>query len=200
MSYGKPSSVNIEDSSVIYSLDPGIYLEGSIVSIKKDDIGREGEEKPVIAFVFQSADGKKHDHVEWMQDDDDKIKNQLARIGSYMRQLNPEYAISEEGFESWDGYRDHIAAQMTPERSKVKVDFKIVANVYNPTKPKTQLPNYKGAVVASSKKTPLKFSASELANNAQYKKILSGEFSAGLPAADELIDEGGIIDDVDQII
>lgn len=172
--YGNTEKVNIEDSSVIYSLEPGIYTNGKIVEVKKDQVGKDDEKKPVLSFMFETSDGKKHQHTEWEQTEDDKMNNQVARVGSYIRQIFPEYVFP--GVASWEALRDHVV-EILKDPSKVAVDFKVVANVYNPSKPKTQLPNYKGAVVASSKNIPLKFSATELSDNAVYKKILAGNYT-----------------------
>lgn len=175
MSYGNKEKVNIEDSSVIYSLEPDVYLNGKIVEVKKDEVGKDGEDKkPVLVFMFENSQGGKHQHTEWEQTDDDKINNQIARVGSYIRQVHPDYEFP--GVKSWDELRSHVVEKMNGSAS-APVDFKVVANVYNPSKPRTQLPNYKGAVAASSKNVPLKFSSSELADIAVYKKILAGTYS-----------------------
>lgn len=174
MAYGNKSNVNVEEN-VIYSLEPGIYEGGRIAEVKKELAGKEdGDKKPVLVFMFESADGKKHQHTEWEQEDETKINNQLGRVGSYIRQINPEYQFP--GVDSWEGFRDHVISEMLNSKN-VKVDFKVVANVYNAAKPRTQLPNYKGAVVASSKGATPKFSPSELADISVYKKILAGEYN-----------------------
>lgn len=185
MGYGDKSKINIEDSVSIPSLPPAIYTNGRILEVRKDQAGKEGEEKKeVLVFIFSDKDGNLHQHTEWDQSEDQtKATNQLSRIGSYVRQVVENYQFPDT-LDSWDDVRDEVVKQMANCKD-VEVDFKVVANVYNPQKARPQLPNYKGAVVASSKKTKLSFSTSELSDLATYQKILAGTFSSNLPLSQE---------------
>lgn len=193
--YGE-SNANIDDANVIYTLEPGIYEKGFITKVYKDEVGSDdSDKKPVLVFLFRSNDGKKHQRTEWEQTDSTKVNNQLARIGSYARQIKPDFQLKE--FTSWDDVRDYFVEQLNNEKcSKTPVDFKIVANVYNASKPKSDLPNYKGAVVASSKGIILKMSSSELSDLKVYNQIKSGNYNP----AGGLLDSGNDLIQDDQIL
>lgn len=175
--YGDKSKVNVADADVIASLSPGIYTEGHLVDIRKHQAGKDDDKKEVLIFGFADKNGERHDHTEWDQSGDSvKETNQLSRIGSFLRQVNENFEFEFEKLNSWDDVRTQaIEAIKGIDLSSIPLDFKIVGNVYSPKKPKAIIPNYKGAVVASSKKVKLAFSAQEIEDNITYKAILSGE-------------------------
>jgi hypothetical protein len=193
MGYGSKENVNINDAPVIYTLEPGEYHGGFITEAKKDEI--TDDKKPVVVIMFETADGQKHQHTEWdAEGDEKKATNQLSRVGSYIKQMDPEYV--QPDFNSFEEFRTHVVDKINElAKKKVPVDFKIIANMYTPNKPKLQLPNYRGAVVASSKKAAPKMSASEISDLAAYNKYKSAPAGAaslpeGMLADEELLDSG----------
>lgn len=173
MNYGAKAGTNYEGLQIA-SLPPGIYKNYELTDVKADSAtksdGTTG--KNIITFLFEGAEGP-FQHTEWEVLDTDtdaqkKADNMEERIGHILSKYVSKEILATNASTSWTSYTAWIMQTLGVSYKGVKVDFKIIGNVFK-GKAKSDFPGYKGFIVKSGE--PLSFSASEKASNDAWFKF-----------------------------
>lgn len=172
MAYGAKAGTNYEGIQIA-SLPPGIYKNYELVDVKSDQATKQDGSigKSILTFIFDGAEGP-FQHTEWEVDATDskfeeKSDNQVKRIGHILSKFISKEIIDANNATDWASYKAWVMTALGSAYKGVKVDFKVIGNVYQ-GKATSDFPNYLGFIVKAAE--PISFSASEIAANAAYAK------------------------------
>lgn len=137
MAYGAAAGTNYDGLSIA-SLPPGIYEGYELKEVKaerttKSD-GTQG--KQIITFLFDGPKGP-HQHTEYEVDDADATKkaskeaNLFKRVAHIMTKYVNRTVVDSATFNTFGELSTWVVNTLTPAIKGVKVNLKIMGNVYN---------------------------------------------------------------------
>lgn len=167
-------------------LEPAIY-EGAVITavdLASRSIGND-ETVPALNLTIKAKTGDLHVNQDNAPDENDDTK-QMNFFEKYLHLASA--ILSEEELEQFknaeiDTFEElvtYIDDAFKPHYNKTKIDLKIIASVYGGNT-STRIPNFSHkykvpfAKKHGDKSIGLKFSKSELADLAEYKKKISGD-------------------------
>lgn len=169
------------DSKQIPILPPGIYHNFELVSVKIEKAEKKDGTvgKNLLNFEFRGPNGETHLHSEWeiTQTDNgwaDKAKNMAKRIAHIMVKFLPVEKLVQNS-PDWTSYAQWVIRTLGTFYKGVKVDFKVIGNVYN-DKASSGFPQYIGFIVKAGE--PLSLSSGEIAKNQEYFNFLEAKRTA----------------------
>lgn len=175
--YGN-SNLNLEEKAPVdFITEPGIYT-GIIESVTQGTHPATGS--PVIHFLLKADDGRTHDYFEFEQTDVNKIGNQQNRLAVILSRFVAKDQVerSFQNVNSFDALGKWVINTLGNTFKGVKIVFKLVANVYNPEKPRVVVPLYKGAIARADAAKDLKFSKKELEDNKRFEELIKLKYSS----------------------
>lgn len=175
MAYGAKAGTNYEGLQIA-SLPPGIYKNYELTDVKSDQATKQDgtQGKSILTFLFEGAEGP-FQHTEWEVDATDskfeeKSDNQVKRVGHILSKFISKDIIDANNATDWASYKVWVMTALGSAYKGVKVDFKVIGNVYQ-GKATSGFPNYLGFIVKAGE--PINFSASEISANNAYTKAIS---------------------------
>ena len=174
--FGAKANANY-DGLNIPSLPPAIYKNYELTDVKKDKTTPKdgGEGTAILTFTFDGEKGPvQHTEYDIKAGDEkaaSKAENMVKRVGHILSRVGvSKEVLATNNNTTFDAYANWVMGVLGTSYKGIKVDIKIVGNVYQ-GKATSGFPGY----IPFIEKSPsnISFSATEVSSNNAYFKTLN---------------------------